>query len=303
MTNLINARHILSRFRCGLTKSVHLTLSVGADADATRMERAEYAMTIPHSLTRAARNAVETSTILQDPAALRAPTRPQLRRYQISSLLDNGNIVENRQIAPALPLFENAFCAFSRGSLVETDCGPMAIQDLLPGDRVITQDGSAQEVVWKGSTTLVPGKPDLRGRTHHLTRFMADTFGMQKPMSGVIAGPAARLLSTPGHLRAIANGQPILTPVQEFIDGMNVIETAPPTPVELFHICLRKHAVINVDGLQFETYHPGVNAVRVISHAMRSLYLNLFAHIDKLTDFGPQIFPRAGEDEIDSLTA
>lgn len=260
-------------------------------------------MTIPHSLARAARNAVESSRLLQDPASLRAPNRPQLRRYEVSTLLARGEIAQTRHIAPALPLFENAFTAFCRGSLVETDVGPVAIEDLLPGDRVITQDGSAQEVVWKGSTVLVPGRPDARGRTHQLIRIMADAFGMQRPMSGVLAGPAARLLATPGHLRRMMEGQPILTPACEFLDGMNVIETAPPTPVELFHICLRRHAVINVDGLQFETYHPGVNALRVMSHAMRSVYLNLFAHVEKLTDFGPQILPRAGEGEIDAISA
>ncbi len=281
--------------------SVYLTLSVGADADATRMERAETVMTIPHSLTRAARNAVETRSILQDPAALRGANRPQLRRYEICSLLENGNVVQTRQIAPALPLFEDAVCAFSRGSVIETDHGPMAIEDLLPGDYVITHDGSAQEVVWKGSTAIVPGRADQKGRTHHLNRIMADTFGMQRPLSGVVVGSSARLLATPSHLRAIAGPQPVLTPIAEFVDGMGVIETTPPTPVELFHICLRRHAVIKVDGLQFETYHPGVNAVRVISHAMRSLYLNMFSHIDKLTDFGPQAFPRIGDGEIDAI--
>lgn len=260
-------------------------------------------MTIPHTLARAAKNAVETRSILQDPAALRARNRPQLRRFDVSSLLPNGDIAEARHIAPALPLFEDAFCAFSRGSLVETDTGPIAIEDLLPGDRVITRDGTAHPVMWKGSTVVVPGRRDVKGRTHHLTRIMADSFGMQRPMSCIVAGPSARILRTPGHLRKFMGEQPTLTPVREFVDGMTVIETAPPTPVELFHICLPRHAVIRVGGLEFETYHPGVNAVRMISHAMRSLYLNLFPHIRELTDFGPQVLPRSGDGQIDAISA
>lgn len=260
-------------------------------------------MTIPHSLMRAARHAVNTDPILQDPAAWRSQKRPQLRRYEISALLANGNISQTRQLAPALPLFEDAFCAFSRGSLVDTQNGPVAIEDLLPGDRVHTTDGQLETVLWKGSTTLVPGRPGPSGRNLRLTRIMADSFGMQRPMSYVLAGPSARLLNTPDHLRSISGGARILTPVQEFVDGMNVIETAPPTPVELFHICLPRHAAIRVGGLEFETYHPGANAVRLISHAMRSLYLNLFAHVDRLTDFGPLAFPRAGDGQIDALSA
>ncbi|KIC41517.1 hypothetical protein RA27_09715 [Ruegeria sp. ANG-R] len=260
-------------------------------------------MTIPNSLARAARNAVETSALLRDTPRPTTTQKAQLRRYEVCSLLKNGDISQTRHIAPALPMFEDAFCAFTRGSLVETPHGPMAIEDLLPGDDVLTQDGSSETVLWKGSVTLIPGREDTRGRTRPLTRIMADTFGMQKPMSGVITGPAARLLGTPAHMRHLNDGQPILTPVSEFQDGMSVVETLPPTPVELFHICVARHSVIRVDGLQFETYHPGVNAVRMISHSLRSIYLNLFSHIESLNDFGPLLLPRAGDGEIDALTA
>lgn len=260
-------------------------------------------MAIPNSLARAARNAVDTSALLRDAPRPTTTPKAQLRRYEVSTLLKNGDISQTRHIAPALPMFEDAFCAFTRGSLVETPQGPMAIEDLLPGDEVLTQDGSPETVLWKGSVTLIPGREDSRGRTRPLTRIMADTFGMQKPMSGVIAGPAARLLGTPAHMRHLNAGQQMLTPVHEFQDGMGVIETLPPTPVELFHICVARHSVIRVDGLQFETYHPGVNAVRMISHSLRSIYLNLFSHIESLSDFGPLLMPRAGDGEIDALTA
>lgn len=269
-------------------------------------------MTIPHSLVRAARHAVQTNPMLtdpmlKDPAAWRSQNRPQLRRYEISSLLANGQIAQTRQVAPALPLFEDAFCAFTRGSLVETDTGTetvlVAIEDLQPGDRIVTTDNQAEILLWKGSTTLIPGQPGPSGRNLRLTRIMADTFGVQRPMSYVLAGPSARLLNTPNHLRALGGNAQMLTPVQAFIDGMNVIETAPPTPVELFHICLPRHAVIRVGGLEFETYHPGINALRMTSHAMRSIYLNLFAHIDQMSDFGPLAFLRDGDGQFDAISA
>lgn len=260
-------------------------------------------MTIPHSLARAARNAVATDAVIRDPAALRARRRPQLRRYDVIYLGPTGDIVENRHIAPALPLFEDAFSAFSRGSLVETEMGPVAVEDLLPGDRVMTVDGAAEPVLWKGRVTLVPGRPDARGRTHPLTRIMADSFGMQRPLSCLITGPAARILRTPARLRKLVGTDPTLAPLQEFVDGANVIETAPPTPVELFHLCLPRHAVIRIGGLEFETYHPGANAARVISHAMRSLYLDLFPHVDQLSDFGPQAFQRVGDGQTQAISA
>lgn len=261
-------------------------------------------MTIPTSLVRAAERAIQTSSpILNDPAALRARSKPQLRRYEVSALLPNGNIAETRHIAPALPMFEDAFCAFSRGSLIETSAGPVAIEDLLPGDEIVTGDGSAQPLIWKGNTTIVPGRPGPQGRNLRLTRIMADSFGMQRPLSCVIAGPSARLLYTPDHLRSVSGGVQLLTPIQEFIDGMNVIETAPPTPVELFHLCLKRHATIRIGDLEFETYHPGENAARMVSHAMRSLFFNLFAHADQFSDFGELAYARAADGDADAISA
>jgi len=260
-------------------------------------------MTIPTSLARAARNAIETSPILKDPAALRARSRPQLRRYEVSALAANGDIIDSSHIAPALPLFENAFSAFTRGSMILTETGPIAVEDLLPGDQIITRNDTSETLMWKGTTQIVPGRPDAKGRYHPLVRIMADGFGVQLPMSDVLVGPAARLLKTPGHLRRLAGQSPLLTPVAEFIDGVSAIETAPPTAVQLFHICLRRHSVIKISGLEFETYHPGVNALRPVGPALRDAYLKLFPHISSVGDFGPQVHARTGDGEINALSA
>lgn len=247
--------------------------------------------------------AVRTKPLIQDTKRMRPASRPQVRRYTTTTLLPNGDICETRHLAPALPLFEDAFCAFARGTLVDTETGPMAIEDLFPGDRVLTVDGDAQPVVWKGSVTIVPGLKNGQRRDMKLTRLMADCFGMSRPMSCVIAGPSARLLNTPDQYRSLAGNARILSPIQAFVDGVNVIETAPPTPVELFHICLPRHAAIRVGGLEFETYHPGTQSTRMISHAMRSLFLNLFPHVDTVGGFGAMAYPRAGDGQHDALSA
>ncbi len=236
-------------------------------------------------------------------ARLRAPRRPQVRRYTVQTLMENGDFRETRHLAPALPLFEDAFCAFARGSLVDTETGPMAIEDLLPGDRVRTIDGDAQPILWKGSVTIVPGMKSIQRRDMKLTRLMADCFGMSRPMSSVIAGPSARLLHAPEQYRALSAGRRVLTPVRDFVDGVNVIETAPPTAVELFHLCLPRHAVIRVGGLEFESYHPGETALRMTGDAMRALFLGLFDHVNGIGGFGPLAFARAGDGQVNAMRA
>ncbi len=255
--------------------------------------------------TRSAAAAATTKTpqSLQDPKRMRPGGRPQVRRYTTTTLLPNGDICETRHLAPALPLFEDAFCAFARGTLIETDIGPIAVEDLLPGDRVLTGDGATEEVIWKGNVTIVPGLKQVQKRDMKLTRITSDSFGMARPMASVICGPSARLLHTPDQFRALSGGNRVLSLARSFVDGVNIIETAPPTPVELYHVCLPRHATLRIGGLEFESYHPGTQSARMISHAMRSLYLNLFPHVDSVGGFGPVAFPRAGEGQVDALRA
>lgn len=279
---------------------VHLTLSVGADADGIRLKKADPMTSTPTRASAIRRTAAELSQ-LTSPPAQRSTSRPPVRRYDVSSLLPDGSTTQTRHLGPALPLFEEAFCAFSRGSLIETESGPVAIEDLFPGDMVISADGDSQPLIWKGHLTVVPGMTLANTRNIQLTRIMTDSFGLGRPSSYLVTGPSARLLYTPDHLRAVEGGDTrVLTPVSKFVDGVNVIETAPPASVDLYHICLPRHAVIRVAGLEFETYHPDPVALRMTGHAMRSLFLNLFPHIERIGDFGALSYPRDSLDRADS---
>mgnify|MGYP001792145535 CR=1 FL=1 len=84
-------------------------------------------------------------------------------------------------------------------------------------------------------------------------------------------------------------------PAQVMWIGSSVIEVAPPTPIRLLHICLSRHAAIDVGGIPAETFHPGMHALRQVTHAQRDLFLSMFPHIAHATDFGPLAHPRAPE--------
>jgi len=228
-------------------------------------------------------------------APMARPDLPPLRTFEVAALrADNTRTVATFK-APALPLFENAFSAFARGAILSAPNGAVAIEDLLPGDWLNTSVGAPAQVIWIGSSNFVPADA---GRRLPLIRIMADSFGQNRPASFVTVGPAARILQTPAHLRGTTGGAPLLTPASEFIDNVNVIEVVPPTPVRLFHICLSRHAAVDVGGIEIETYHPGIGAVRNVTHAQRDLFLSMFPHIAHVSDFGPLAHPRAPEPDM-----
>ena len=214
------------------------------------------------------------------------------RTYETVGLRPDGSrdIVETR--APALPLFDSAFSAFGRGVLMPRKDGPVPIEDLVPGDLLRTADGMTLPVLWIGSTTFVPADMGARATLYRIT---ADSFGFGRPESYVTLGDGARLMQTPAELKAATAGQNLLTPIDRFVDNVNVIKMRPPTPVRLFHIMLEQHAVLDVCGVAFETFHPGPDAMRSVSHAQRDLFLSMFPHIQHHAEFGPLTHQRAPE--------
>jgi hypothetical protein len=195
---------------------------------------------------------------------------------------------------PAYQVFEEAFSAFARGTVLQMPDGEVAIEDIQPGDYLNTSSGQPAKVMWIGSSAFVPADA---GRRTPLVRIMSDTFGLGSPTGFLTLGPGARLLRTPSHMRCGNNPVEYLTPAHEFLDGTNVNEIVPPTPVRLFHIVLDRHAAIKAGGMECETFHPGGTALRTMSHSMRDLFLSMFPHIGHITDFGPLAHPRAPEME------
>ncbi len=219
-----------------------------------------------------------------------------MRKFRISSLTPEGDIRSTDQIGPVMPVFEAPFSAFARGTLIKTSDGPVAAEDLCPGMELITAEFGPMPLLWHGSMTLVPeiSGMDTGGAT--LVRINADSFGLARPAGDLIAGPGLRLLTRLTEPGDIVGADKILTPAADLADGINIIQIAPPTPVNVFHICLARHATIYAADLEVESFHPGPAFERDMGPNMLSLFLSFFPHIKRPSDFGPLAHPRLGFD-------
>ena len=214
------------------------------------------------------------------------------RLIEVAALSPHGTMHIAEYEAPALPLFDNSFSAFSGDTLIATPRGHVCIEDLNPGDLVNTITGKPSKIIWIGSSSIVPAQPD---HETPLIRIMADTFGKSCPSSFLTIGPSARLLQTPTKTQQRQNGTRVLTSANLFVDHLNVIKLCPQTPIRLFHMCLEQHAIIDVGGIEMETYHPGLSFTDETSPENRRLFLSMFPRITHLSDFGPLAYPRLPE--------
>ncbi|MGR3435027.1 MAG: Hint domain-containing protein [Shimia sp.] len=225
----------------------------------------------------------------QVPTVLGTPPRPRpkMRKYEVAYLGPNGDAQAVTRVAPASTMFEGAFMAIARGSLIATPAGPVAVEDLRPGDTIDTIEHGPQTLRWTGATTLVPGAPGQNPGSASLTRVSPDAFGFGRPAADLLLGVGARVY------RNGSSGPGRLVHAEELIDGEAVLHVTPPGPVRVFHLVVARHGRVSANGLEVESYHPGARAAMTLGPEMRSVFLSLFPHLRSFEEFGPVTPARA----------
>lgn len=226
-------------------------------------------------------------------------TRPLMRKYEIAHLTDTNMIEETTRIAPALPAFEDCFAALGRGAILQTSTGPVAIEDLLPGDEIITSSSGPQKLLWKGTMTIVPGSQNTRPEMGTLTRVTTDAFGMGRPGPDLVLGPSARILHRAPGIKALTGSEVAFVPVRDFIDASQIVELTPATAVQIYQLGFAQQERIMVNGLELESLHPGAVHNLGLRSDMQQLLLTLFPHMFSLADFGMTLHPRIRLRDLD----
>lgn len=241
--------------------------------------------------------------VSRPPLAVSAPAVPKARvtrRFESEWLAPQG--VETAiSVAPALPAFEAAFNAFTHGVLVQTDVGPIAVEDLMPGMMLETADGRYSQLLWKGAITLVPGAPTL-GDEPRLYRVTSDAFGLGRPAQDQSFGPGARRIDRDPKLRGSMGTDAVFVPLPAVADGHAVVEVTPVSPTRVYHLACAEHETILAAGLEVETFHPGPETPISLPEEMLALFMRFFPHLMNVRDFGRLSIPRLSQDEMLGLT-
>lgn len=133
----------------------------------------------------------------------------------------------------------NSTC-YLRGTRVLTESGETAIEDLQPGDRVITLDGLARPVRWIG-------------RQSFLGRFLGAIRAPVRIRAGALGdnAPCRDLVVSPDHSVLLDNR---LVQAALLVNGITVTQDAVEGRVDYFHIDLGVHDCVLADGAWAESY-------------------------------------------------
>jgi collagen type I/II/III/V/XI/XXIV/XXVII alpha len=134
-----------------------------------------------------------------------------------------------------------AVACFAAGTLLAAEDGPVAVEVLRVGDRLITADGACEPVVWVGRREVNCARHP-KPETVWPVRVRAGAFGEHVPVRD--------LYLSPDHA-VFVNG--VLVPVRLLINGSGIAQVK-RAAIAYFHVELSRREVILAEGLPVESY-------------------------------------------------
>ncbi len=157
--------------------------------------------------------------------------------YDLQVLLHgsaSANVADKYALAFSAGSAVACFCA---GTRILTPSGEVAVEQLAPGDRVVTAAGRIAPVRFVGRRRMQAARA---------VRVQRDAVADGAPLRD--------LLLSPEHAIAfMADAQRVLVPVHRLLNGASIIEE-PPANLVYYHVELDRHDVILAEGLTVESY-------------------------------------------------
>jgi len=170
----------------------------------------------------------------------------------------------------------NSIPCFVAGTMILTPDGEVPVQDLMPGDLVVTHDDGAQPLRWIGSRT-VPAQGDFAPIC-----IAAGTFGEHETL---LISPQHRIMIQDIHAELLFGEPEVLVAAKHLVNDHSV-RPQPGGSVEYIHLLFDRHQVVFSDGLATESFLPGPQTTGCFEEELVREICTLFPEIDPDTGDG-----------------
>lgn len=133
---------------------------------------------------------------------------------------------------------------------ISTPEGPRPLWSLRPGDRVLTRDSGAQEIVWMGVQRLQPA------RLHLLPGLRPVRLRGQGAAADLLVSPSQRLLVRGPATEALFNSPEVLVLAADLCDGRTIRPDRQMREARYVQIMLDRHEIIYANGFGIGSYDP-----------------------------------------------
>lgn len=172
----------------------------------------------------------------------------------------------------------NLLICVARGTRIETVSGPVAVEDLRRGDKVVTLDGAPQEVRWIGMRSLTRAELQADPDKYPI-RFEAGALGPGCPDRPLLVSPQHRMFLQDWRAALLFGEEQVLVPAKSLVNDATIRPDRSVVQVDYFHILFDAHEIIFAEGAPTESFHPGHYALSELDEAVRDELFDLFPHL------------------------
>ncbi len=195
---------------------------------------------------------------------------------------------EARQSGP-----QGVIC-FTEGTRLRTPGGDVPVEALMPGDRVITRDDGAQEVLWVGHTRLTGARLHVQPGLRPI-RIRAAALGGDLPEGELVVSPQHRVLVRGAAAQALFNTGEVLVAAVDLINDSTITRVHSLRGLTYYHLLLARHQVVWANGVPSESFHPAETPLSRIQSTQLERLLRVMPELAR----DPAALRRAGAADAD----
>lgn len=178
---------------------------------------------------------------------------------------------------------ESVVACFTPGAQILTDQGELAVEDLQPGDLVLTRDNGYQPIRWTGRRDLSHAELIVEPRFNpvHIAR---GALGAGLPVRDMMVSPQHRMLVT-GPRAELLFGENEVLVAAKYLVGLPGIEQRLSRGVSYLHILFDQHEIVRADGAWSESFQPGDLTMEALQGDQRAEIKALFPELGQGAQF------------------
>ncbi len=164
----------------------------------------------------------------------------------------------------------NTVPCFVAGTRIATTRGQVPVENLRPGDMVLTHDNGPQPLRWTGRRRV-----EAKGAFAPI-RIAADTFGKHREL---LVSPQHRILIRDALAELLFGEADVLIAARDLVNDHSVRPVEGGT-VDYVHILFDAHQVVFSEGLATESFLPGPQTAASFEDAIAAEIFALFPELD-----------------------
>jgi hypothetical protein len=183
---------------------------------------------------------------------------------------------------PAGATYADLVC-FAAGTLIETENGPMAIEDLSQDDLVVTQDRGLRPIRWIGKKELSSANLEANEKLRPV-RIKAGALSEALPTRDLVVSRQHRMLASSKIAKRMFGSEEVLISAIKLTALPDIAIETELKPVTYYHLLFDQHEIIFAEGAPTESLHTGPEALKTLSSDALSEIFTLFPELAYRSD-------------------